>query len=117
MLEKYSAQNTHWNPILVKGSPLQNPSEAKIRTVLSRFWTEKCIVGQNDSKTLPHTYKPHFIIRNSVSNSHVRSVSTIHHLVSVYDTVGPRSHPVRDTLLIESDRLSIVLSADSPNWL
>jgi len=61
---------SHWNPILVtklKASHLQNASEAKIRTVLSRFWSEKCIVGPNGSKTLPYTCKPHFIITNDVS--------------------------------------------------
>ena len=94
---------SHWNPILVtklKASHLQNASEAKIRTVLSRFWSEKCIVGPNGSKTLPYTCKPHFIITNDVSNTHVRFLGGITRLVSVYGTVEHRSHPVRDTLIL-----------------
>ena len=70
------------------------------RTVLRRFWSENCIECQNLSKTLLHAYKPHFIITNDVPNTHVRFLSITHRLASVYSTVEPRSHPVRDTLIL-----------------
>ena len=47
----YPAQNKHFRTKILKASPLQNASQAKMRTVLGRFWTEKRIVGRNCSKT------------------------------------------------------------------
>ena len=69
------------------------------RTVLSWFWYENCIECRSLSKTSLHACKLHFIITNDVPNTHVRFLSIVHRLESVYGTVGPRSHPVRDTLL------------------
>ena len=90
----YPAQITLFRTKIRKASPLQNASQAKMRTVLDRFWTEKRIAGLNCSKTRPYTCKPHVVIRNDISNAHLRFLSIVHRLVSVYGTVRPSArHP------------------------
>ena len=72
---------------------------AQIRTVLSRFLIEKCIVGPNLSRTLLHAFKYIFIITNDVSDIRAIFLMILLRLGRVYDTIGHRSHLVRDTLV------------------
>ena len=70
----------------------------KIRTILSRFWSEKCIVGPNLSKALLYDFKYFFMITNDVSGIPKTFLMILHRFERFYGTSWPRSHLVRDTL-------------------